>query len=249
MNEAEARLILQSYRPDLDDPNDPQFAEALRLAAENPGLARWWEEEQAFDRAIAAQVAEFPAPFGLKTRILAQAQPPAAFRFTRWVVGLAGAAALLFLLVQVADVWRNRGAESSDLLPAYSSEMVSFIKVAPSLELMSPNLGVIMDWLHQAKAIPPNVPARLALLDPMGCRVLSFRQHDVTLICFDRSSGRLAHLFVVDRAALPGLKPGAAVVFKQEGEWTTATWTENDHVYMIAVQGDEAAAQHYLPQA
>ena len=133
MNEAETRLILQSYRPGLDDPNDPQFAEALRSAAADPERARWWEEEQAFDQAMAAQIAAVPAPFGLKTRILAQAPAPAAFRFTRWIVGLAGAAALLFLVAQVADVWRNRGAESADLLPAYSNEMVSFIKVAPSL--------------------------------------------------------------------------------------------------------------------
>ena len=71
----------------------------------------------------------------------------------------------------------------------------------------------------------------------------------MTLICFNRESGTLAHLFDVDRAALPGLKPGAAVVFRQEGEWMTATWTENERVYMIAVQGDEAAAQRYLPRA
>ncbi len=259
MNETEARLILQSYRPGLDDPEDPQFAEALRLAIENRELANWWEEERAFDQAMASQVAALPPPFGLKTRILAQAeahahahakaQVPAAFRFTRWMVGLAGAAAVLFLFVQVADVWRSRGAASSDLLPAYSSEMVSFVKVAPSLELMSPNLGVIMGWLRQAEAIPPDVPANLALLDPMGCRVLSFRQHDVTLVCFDRGGGKLAHLFVVERSALPGLKPGAEVVFRQEGEWMTATWTENDHAYMIAVEGDQEAAQHFLPQA
>ena len=248
MDREEARLILQAYRPGAEQ-DDAQMAAALRAAEADPELGRWFAEEQEFDRAIAAHLAEVPAPFGLKTRILAQGRAPAAFRFSRWIIGLAGVAALLFLLGQVADVWRNRGGEPGDLLPAYSSEMVSFIKIPPSLELMSPNLGVIMDWLHQEKAIPPNVPARLALLDPVGCRVLSFRRHDVTLVCFDRESGKLAHLFVVDRAALPGLKPGAAVVFQREGEWTTATWTEKDHVYMIAVQGDEAAARHYVPHA
>jgi len=29
----------------------------------------------------------------------------------------------------------------------------------------------------------------------------------------------------------------------------TASWVENDRVYMIAVQGDRGAVQHYLPSA
>jgi hypothetical protein len=248
MTEQEARFILQSYRPAVEDPHDPQIAEALRMAAENPELARWWEEEQAFDRAMATHLAAIAAPFGLKTRILAQAAAPATSRFTRWIVGLAGAAALLFLLAQVADVWRN-AAPRAGALPDYASEMVSFIKVPPSLELMSGNLGAIQDWLTQKEALLPNVPARLAILDPVGCRVLSFRGHDVTLVCFQRGGDRLAHLFVVDRGALPRVQPGDKVVFQREGDWTTTTWVEGDRVYMIAVQGDEAAARQYLPHA
>ena len=73
MDEQEARLILQAYRPGTEDQTDPQFAEALRASATNPELARWWAEEQAFDRAIATQLDSVPAPFGLKTRLLAQA--------------------------------------------------------------------------------------------------------------------------------------------------------------------------------
>lgn len=248
MNEQEARLILQSYRPGVEDPSDPQFAEALRMATENPELARWWEEEQAFDREMVAHLEAVPAPFGLKTRILARATAPATSGFARWVVGLAGAAALLFLLAQVADVWRNAAPEASTL-PGYASEMVSFVKLPPSLEMESADLGAIKGWLAQKEAVAPDVPQNLAALQPVGCRVLSFRGHDVTLICFHREGGRLAHLFVVDRAALLRVKPGAAVVFRREGEWTTATWAEKDRVYMIAVQGDEAAAQSYLPRA
>ncbi|MEO8439786.1 MAG: hypothetical protein ABI540_06135 [Spartobacteria bacterium] len=247
MDEQQARLILESYRPGVDL-EDAEIVAALETAGRNPESARWLEEEQAFDRAIGEHIQSIPAPYGLKTRILARRPAPVTSRFARLILGLAGAVALLFLLAQVADLWRNRGAESSNLLPAYASEMVSFIKVAPSLDLVSPNLRAIMGWLEDEKAIPPHVPVKLALLDPVGCRVLSFRQHDVTLICFNRESGKLAHLFVVDRAALPGLKPGAAVVFQREGEWMTATWAENDQVYMIAVQGDEAAARRFLPR-
>lgn len=250
MNEREARLLLQACRPDEEDRSDPQIAEALLEANRNPELARWLSEEQAFDRAVAAHLDGLPVPFGLKTRILAQAATPAPTRASRWLVGLAGVAALLFLLSQVVDLWRNPApGASADLLPGYASEMVSFIKLDPPLEMESPDLGAIAGWLGQREALKPEVPPHLAALPPVGCRILSYRGHKVTLICFHREGGRLAHLFVVERAALPGLKTGDAPFFHRNGEWTTASWGEKDRVYMIAVQGDEAAAKSYLPRA
>lgn len=248
MNEQEARLILQACRPGAQDHGDPQIAEALQVAERSPKLGRWLAEEQAFDRAMAAHLAAMPAPFGLKTRILARATAPATSRPARWLVGLAGVAALLFLLAQAVDFWRNAAPDSATL-PGYASEMVSFVKLTPPLEMESADLGAIKDWLAQNGTLTPDVPANLAALQPVGCRVLSYRGHKVTLVCFHRGGGKLAHLFVVDRAALPGLKPGAAPSFNKEGEWTAALWAEGDRAYMIAVQGDETAARSYLPSA
>jgi hypothetical protein len=249
VNEQEARLILQACRPGETDQSDPQIAAALQELERNPELARWFAEEQAFDRAMAAHLAALPAPFGLKTRLLAQAATPVASRTSRWLIGLAGVAALLFLFAQVADFWRRPEPATSNMLPGYSSEMVSFIKLDPPLELMNPDMSAIKDWLTQKEALRPDVSSHLTALPPVGCRVLSFRGHKVTLICFRREGGQLAHLFVVDRSALPNLKPGDAPFFHSEGEWTTASWAEKDRVYMIAVQGDEATARSYLPDA
>ncbi len=246
MNEQEARFILQAYRPGTEDESDPQFAEALREAVNNPELARWLTEEEAFDRAITTHLAADPPPFGLKTRILAQAQEtPARSAYTRWLVGLAGLAALLFLVAQVADFWRRPGIP----VPQYASEMVSFVRLAPPLEMESDNLGKIKNWLAQRNEQPMAVPARLAALQPIGCRILSFRGHDVSLICFQRNGNRLAHLFVVDRAALPNMKPGGKPVFANEHGWMTATWMEKDGIYMIALQGGRAEIEDYLPSA
>ena len=127
--------------------------------------------------------------------------------------------------------------------------MVSFVRIPPSLEMESSDLGAIKNWLAKKDAAPTDIPPRLAALQPVGCRVLSFRDQEVTLICFRREGNRLAHLFVVNRAALPKMKPGEKPVFAEAGEWTTASWVENDRVYMIAVQGDRAAVQRYLPGA
>jgi hypothetical protein len=246
MNEQEVRLILQAYRPGAD-PDDPEVAAALQEAARNPELARWFAEEQAFDRAIAAHLGNVPAPFGLKTRILAQLGPPAAPHRWSWAVKLAGVAALLFLLTQVVSLFRPAIPEAQ--VSNYAREMVSFVRPGGALDMESQDLGQIKEWLSKKEASPGFVPPRLAALQPLGCRLLSFRGQTVTLICFKRDNDRLAHLFVVDRAALPEMKSGAPPVFAGVGDWMTASWVENDRVYMIALQGDRGALQHYLPSA
>jgi hypothetical protein len=110
-------------------------------------------------------------------------------------------------------------------------------------------LGEIRSWLGQRQVTDVAVPPRLASLDPVGCRILSFRGRSVSLICFRRSEKNLAHLFVVDRAALPKLKSGAAPVFGTEGKWTTVSWVEKNRAYMVAVQGGREVAARFLPRA
>ncbi len=247
MTEEEARLILQSYRSGEED-DDPQVAEALHKATESPEMTRWLAEEQAFDRAIAAHLEAVPAPFGLKTRILATNAPKASRGWLPWFATLTAAAVAFLLLAQGAGWWRTSKQVAGS--PAeYAREMASFIQLSPSLEMQSNNLGEIKNWLQKRNMAPMKVPAQLAALAPVGCRILSFREQDVTLICFRREGDRLAHLFTVNRAALPNVKPGDKPIFENEKGWMTATWAEGDQVYMIAMQGGRAAIEKYLPDA
>ncbi len=251
MDEQKARLILRACRPGSEDRNDPEIAEALQEVEKNPELTRWFAEEQAFDRAMGAHLAAVPPPLGLKTRILAQgaeAAAPARPATRRWAFGLAAAVAAIFLVAQVVILWRTPKA-IADLPAEYASEMASFIQLSPPLQMESSDLGRIKDWLAKKNAPAIKVPARLAALEPVGCRILSFRGHDVTLICFSREENRLAHLFVVDRAALPKMKSGDKPIFANKHGWMTATWVENDRVYMIAMQGGRAEIEKYLPSA
>jgi hypothetical protein len=248
MDEQEARLILQAARPGDQDRNDPEIAAALQAVASNPDLGRWFAEEQAFDRVMAAHLKAVPPPYGLKTRILAHAAESAPARKRRWIVGLATAVALVVLLAAGVSLWRGPQAGAS--LPAdYAREMTSFIRLGLTLEMESNDLGTIKNWVAKKEAAPMKVPAHLAALEPIGCRILSFRGHDVTLICFHREGSRVAHLFVVDRAAIPKMKPGDKPVFANEQGWMTATWAEGDRVYMIAMQGARAEIETYLPNA
>ncbi len=248
MDEEQARLILQAYRPGEQEESDPKFVAALQAVAASPELARWFAEEQAFDRAVAAHIESIPAPFGLKTRILAQGAESARPGKRRWAFGLIAVAALLLLLTQLVSLWRTPKSVAS--LPSdYAREMASFIQLRPPLEMESNNLSEIKRWLGRKEALPIEVPARLAALEPVGCRILSFRGYDVTLICFQREGNRLAHLFAVDRAAMPKMKPGEKPIFANEHGWMTATWAEKDRVYMIAMQGGRAALEGLMPHA
>ncbi len=245
MEKERAQSILSVYRPGDQDEADPFFAEARAELARNPELARWFEEEQAFDRAISEKLTDLVAPFGLKTRILANAAPLATRQWS-WTARLALAAAALFLFAQILGLWRTQ-SQKTRTLAHYQQEMVSFIKLDPPLEVESHDLAKMQTWLGQENAPSKmDFPGRLAALQPVGCRVLWFRDHKVTLLCFRRGGDNLAHLFVIDRAALPKLKPGAKPVFTGEGEWITASWAKEDHAYMLVTRGDRNTLLRYL---
>ena len=52
MDNEQAKLILQAYRPGGEDAEDPFFSEALDRARLDPELAKWFAEQRAFDEAM-----------------------------------------------------------------------------------------------------------------------------------------------------------------------------------------------------
>jgi hypothetical protein len=245
MTKEEAKKILAAYRPGDQDRFDSHFAEALQKTERDADLARWFAEEREFDRAVAAHFNSVPVPFGLKTRILGNMTPRATK--SRWVAALAAAAATLFLLTQLLSVWRGSGQHSGSLSD-YQEEMMSFVKLEPPLEMQSLEIGPIKQWITERKAPLAEIPPGIAAVETMGCRILSFRGYPVTLICFCHGQ-TVAHLLIVDRAALPALKPGNPPVPASQGDWTTATWADQHYACMIAVHDRPAAARRYLPHA
>ena len=247
MTEEEAKRILAAYRPGDQDRLDSHFAEALQETERDAELARWFAEEREFDRAVAAHVTSVPVPFGLKTRILANMTPRSDTK-SRWVAALAtaaAAAATLLVLAQLMNVWRASSQHSASLSD-YEQEMMSFVKLPPPLEMESLEMAPIKKWIVERKAPLAEIPPGIAAVETMGCRVLYFRGYPVTLICFCHGQ-TVAHLLMVDRAALPGLKPGKTPVLTSQGEWTTATWVDQHYACMIAVHDKPAAARKYLP--
>ena len=159
------------------------------------------------------------------------------------------AAAAIVVLVVLFSSWRGLFQPAVSLAD-FRGEMISFIKLAPPLELDSRDLERIQTWLSRTDApADVSVPPGLSALEPVGCRVLFFRGQKVTLICFRRGGTKLAHLLVLDRLALQGLRSDGAPVFAQEADWMTAAWREKGRIYLLAAQGDRALLERYLQKS
>jgi hypothetical protein len=245
MTKEEAKKILAAYRPGDQDRLESDFAEALQETARDAELARWFAEEREFDRTVAAHLKSLPVPFGLKTRILASKAPRSATK-SRWVAALAAAAAL-FLLAQLINIWRGSGQHYGSLSD-YQQEMISFVKLPPPLEFESLEIDPIKQWIAGRKAPLADIPPGVAAVETMGCRILSFRGNPVTLICFCHGQ-TVAHLLMVDRSALAAVKPRHPPVLTTQGDWTIATWADQHYACMLAVHDRPAAARRYLPHA
>src|SRR5579871_3009993 len=101
MNNQEAKLILQAYRPGGEDASDPLFAEALEQARRDPELQKWFAEQIALETHLKARLeTAIPVPRGLKSDLLAlrKTSRPAPWWWWLQPMRLAAAAAVVLLL-------------------------------------------------------------------------------------------------------------------------------------------------------
>ncbi|MEM1083494.1 MAG: hypothetical protein AAGI48_05190 [Verrucomicrobiota bacterium] len=71
MDKEEARFILRCFRPDGADAANPDFAEALQLAAADRELGEWLAKERAEDAAFAEMLGKLSLPQDLREEIMA----------------------------------------------------------------------------------------------------------------------------------------------------------------------------------
>ncbi|HTV41435.1 MAG TPA: hypothetical protein VMF08_12710 [Candidatus Sulfotelmatobacter sp.] len=245
MNNQEAKLILQAYRPSGPDASDPFFAEALEQARRDPELAKWFAEETSLNGRIQTRLqAAVPVPAGLKSELLALRKT---VRPTSWwlqpmqlaAVGLALAAlgALLMLIPQ-------RPAR----LASFRDTMArSSLQTQEHVEFASHDIASIQQWLR-GKNMQTNfdLPATLhaGTGTAQGCRVVDWNGHQATMVCFI-VNGQHMDLFVMDRAGLPDFPENSSPQFASADGLMTAMWSEGGKVYLLTGQ-NEATLQRIL---
>ena len=71
MDKEEARFILRCFRPDGSDAANPEFSEALQMAAADRELGEWLAKERAQDAEFASMLGTLPLPDDLREEIMA----------------------------------------------------------------------------------------------------------------------------------------------------------------------------------
>lgn len=234
MDKNEAKIILQAYRPSGADAADPHFAAALKLTQEDAELKAWFEEQQAFDRAVGAKLRTAPVPPDLRASILAGRKVVSApIWWRRPAVMLASIAALLMLLAIPFFLQTSSTPQFSD----FKSDGMAFLDSLNKLDMSSKDHEAIREWLavnggHRQFSLP----AKLGGKPSLGCRVFDWKGHKVTLICFNTTVGSKfeeVHLLVVDEKAFRNRLPESQPLLEHSGAWDTASWRDDGLTYVL----------------
>jgi hypothetical protein len=229
MNREEAKLLLQSYRPNEQDREDTTFREALALLERDPQLKEWFERQQAFDAAMASHLQAIPIPAQLKRNILAQPKPPAFWPASRQAWALA-AAMLLLLAIAGGTWWHSR----PPTFAAFCSDVTEQSwNHAPHLEFVSKDLRQIRGWLADNQAANDfHVPASLAKARVRGCNIVHYRGQKVPVLCL-LEEGKHMHLIISDTVTFadgPGENQPELI---DVGQIRTAGWKHKDTTYVL----------------
>lgn len=246
MNNQEAKLILQAYRPGGQDASDPLFAEALEQARLDPELQKWLAEENALESCLQARLeAAIPVPRGLKSDLLALRKISLPVPWWFQPMKLAAAAAVALLL----------GLGALFLLPQKKTPLDSFREAMARYSAQehghvvfeSHDLAKIQLWL-QDRGVETNfdLPAALPGRSTQGCRVVDWNGHKATMLCFLLDGGHM-DLFVMDRAGLPDLPDSGAPLYARTGSLITATWSKGGKIYLLT-GGNAELLQKVLQQ-
>jgi len=237
MNNQEARLILQAYRPGGEDASDPLFAEALEQARRDPELQKWFAEQNALEARLQTRLERaIPVPRGLKSDLLALRKIS---RVPWWFQPMKLAAAAVVVLLLGLGVFflfprpQTQLASFRETMVRYSAQERGHIIFE------SHDLAAIQQWL-QGRGIEINfdLPTALPGRSTQGCRVVDWNRRNATMLCFVLN-GEHMDLFVMDRTSLPDLPDTGLPLYVKTGGLMTATWSKGDKIYLLTGENKE----------
>lgn len=238
MNNQEARLILNAYRPNGRDASDPMFAEALEQARHDPELQKWFADETALNTRLQARLeSAIPVPPGLKSNLLALRKT---VRPTPWYfrpMNLAAAAAVLLVTAIILVVLPQKPGSLASFREAMARRS---LQMQGHIVFESHQIADIRQWL-QSRGVAANfvLPAMLQSGTPQGCRVVDWNGHKATMVCFMLEGNQHMDLFVMDRSGLPDFPPNASPQFAKTDGLMTAMWSNGQKVYLLTAANKE----------
>jgi hypothetical protein len=198
-----AKFLLNAYRPNGADAQDPVFRDALEQAARDPELGAWFKEQRSFDSMIAEKLSGIEPPATLRSAILAGINNrPEARHFS--IRPLLALAAVILLSAVVILMFAQRYSRS-DLFDRYQKSNLAALTKTPGLQLdlLTASFSRTQEYLEEMQApCIRSLPASLLGLPTAGCKTLSWNGHTLSLTCFRLPSGELLHVFVIAETAL-----------------------------------------------
>lgn len=251
MTSHQAKEILLLYRAGTADAAEPEFAEALALAEQDPELGRWLEEQAAVQAALREKFRQIPVLEGLKEQILSERKVHTALPWRRTVVLTAAVATIVILLgILAVPVLQNRQQKS---FANFRARMVRTVaRQYPKMDLETNDLAAIERFVAERQGQASyQLPESLRKTRTTGCALLQWRNNPVTMICFNSGrSPKLAEpdlfLFVIDRANAPYAPQSTKPQFSQNNRMATASWSLGDKAYVLAGLGDEEFLRRYF---
>jgi hypothetical protein len=258
VNRAEAKIILQLYRPDTADADDPQIAEALALAKSDPELSRWFEEHCARQNALREKFRQIGIPAGLKEQIISE---QAAFfkRNSRRekIILVATVTTIIAALAVIVSFYFQPGGNGNqavaNTLANYQNQMAGTATSGYGMSFPTNDLTQIRNYLTQ-NAAPSDytLPAPLEKTATTGCAIEGWQGKKVSMICFRTGKplppGQQGDLwlFVVDHTSVKGAPDAASPQFTKVNQLAIATWTQGGKLYLLATEGDEQVLRKFL---
>lgn len=243
MNIEQAKENLLLYRPGAADADDPQLREAMELANREPELKRWFENHCRFQEAMRVKFREIEVPETLKAALLAQHKIVPLQPWWRQPVWLTAAAAMVLFLL-----WLSFGSGPSvpDHFANYREMMVSFALKNYGMDWVT-NDQTSLRQLLAAKGAPANynVPGGLEKLKLTGGAALTWRNHPVSMVCFDKGNNQMVFLFVMPRAGLKDPPASPEPKLTKISSFMTASWTQGENTYVLAGTQEEGFPKKY----
>jgi hypothetical protein len=233
MNREEAQFILHAYRASGEDAHDPQFTDALALVRNDPELAHWFAREQALDAAIAGRIRSVLPPSELTNQLLLARKvirPRTWWRKPAWIA----AAASVALLISAASLWWLRKGAETEFASFRGTMIEASLDMAKHIDVMGLDADELKRWLIEHHGHPEFIlPPGLADKGIMGCKVLEWHGHRVSLLCL-KFGGKHVDMFVINASDLPRVSLGTTPRFASERGLTTATWRREGKIYFLA---------------
>ena len=248
MDNDQAKLILQAYRPNGADAADPFFADALEQARVDPALARWLASQQAFDQKMMEALAAIAPPAQLKESIiLTQRVMPFPKRVeaagrNRAIFAIAASIALLLVIGAILGITRFRQLQSAPSLASITTAVLD-LKRHDQITLgdMNSDPARLRAWLAERGAPSDfTVPPGLAGVPAIGCQSYRIDGAKVSLVCFAYGPKQIVHLFIIRRDAVSDSPASSKPEIHSNGDVAYAAWTQGDMSYILT--GNQVSA-------